>query len=181
MVRKQKADESSVATLDPPVVPSYGEIIRKRIRGDVSAYREIVTRAAAAGEQLSEAEILSAYETLQRLGFPPGQLEQDLAAVREHAKNKTRWSDHVAREPEERARLLEVEKELEQLKQRTNELRAQAHRLSFGSSMKAAGALQRCNELTLTYAHVLSDLEQAVEARARALRVDAAATAGVVA
>jgi hypothetical protein len=180
MVRKQKADESSVATLDPPVVPSYGEIIRKRIRGDVSAYREIVTRAAA-GEQLSEAEILSAYETLQRLGFPPGQLEQDLAAVREHTKNKTRWSEHVAREPEERARLLEVEKELEQLKQRTNELRAQAHRLSFGSSMKAAGALQRCNELTVTYAHVLSDLEQAVEARARALRVDAAATAGVVA
>lgn len=180
MVRKQKADESAVATLDPPVVPSYGEIIRKRIRDDVTAYREIVTRAAA-GEQLSEVEILSAYETLQRLGFPPGQLEQDLAAVREHTKNKTRWSEYVAREPEERARLLEVEKELEQLKQRTNELRAQAHRLSFGSSMKAAGALQRCNELTVTYAHVLSDLEQAVEARARALRVDAAATAGVVA
>ena len=173
MARKTNPEESATATLAAPPVPSYGEIIRKRIRTDLTSYRSVVSRAAA-GEQLSENEIVSAYETLGRLGYPPGQFEQDLAAVRDHAKHKARWSEFLAREPEERARHRQVEQELEELKNRINGLRAEAHRLSFGSGFKAAANLQRANELAATHGHVLADdLEQTVELRARALRVDA--------
>lgn len=173
MVRKQRSDDSAVATMDPPAVPSYREIIRRKILADVTSYRALVARAAA-GEQLPETAILAAYETLARLGFKPGQLEQDLAAVREHAKNKTKWAEYVAKEPEARARQREVDKELEELKQRVNALRAEAHRLSYSVGMKAVGYLQRCTRLQVEHAHVLSDnLDQAVELRAAALRVDA--------
>jgi hypothetical protein len=172
MVRKPKED-SAVATLDPPAIPTYSEIIRKRIRADVTSYRSLVSRAAS-GEQLSEAELIEAYETLGRIGYPPGQFEADLSATREHTKYKTRWAEFLAREPGERERQREVDRQIGELKQQLDTLKAEAHRLSFGSGLKAAANLQRANELAAQHSHVLSeDVDQVVEMRARALRVDA--------
>jgi hypothetical protein len=172
MVRKPKED-SAVATLDPPAIPTYSEIIRKRIRADVTSYRSLVSRAAS-GEQLSESELIEAYETLGRIGYPPGQFEADLSAIRDHAKYKARWAEYLAKEPEERERARAVDREIDELKKQLDTLKAEAHRLSFGSGLKAAANLQRCNELATAHNHVLAeDVDQVVEMRARALRVDA--------
>lgn len=172
MARRSK-DDSAVSTLDPPPVATYGEIVRKRIRADLVAYGDLVRRSVA-GEALSEDQLLAAYETLGRLGFPPGQFEQDLAAVREHTRTKAKWAEYLAKQPAERERARVVDQEIGELKKRLQELQAEAHRLSFGASLKAAANLQRANELATLHLHVLSeDVGQAVELRARALRVDA--------
>lgn len=169
--RKLSSDHSSgVATLEPPTVPSYSEVIRKRIRADLTAYRAMVARVVG-GEQLGEDEILTAYETLHRLGFNPGQLEADVSAIGEHKRNREKWEAAVAREPAERARGKEIAAEIDTLKKRIGELQLEARRLQ---GLKAVGYLQRCNQLADQFAHVVdADLDRAVETRARALKVDA--------
>lgn len=160
---------SAVATLEAPVVPSYSEIIRKRIRADIASYRAIVARVVA-GEQVPEPDIVAGYETLKRLGFNPGQLEVDVSAVREHKRNRDKWEAAVEAEPAERARSREINAEVDTLKKRIAELQLEGHRLS---STKSVGYLSRCNELVNGHYHVLAaDLEQAVEQRAAALKVD---------
>lgn len=163
--------EVGVATLEPPAtIPSLSDIIRKRIRSDLTSYRATVARVVA-GEQVGESDIVTAYETLERLGLDPSQLEADVSAVREHTRNYDKWEAAVAREPAERARLKEIGAELETIEKRMVELRLEARRLSGTKSM---GYVQRCRELASAHAHVLAeDIERAVELRARALRVHA--------
>lgn len=152
--------------------PTFADVARKRIRAALTVYRSLVEKAVA-GQQLGEEDMVSVYDSLERLKLAPFTFERDQAGIREHARNVEKWNAAVEREPAERERGRQVSEEITTLTKRLNELKAEAHRLSTSGPLKQAGYLQRVNQLVNDHPHVLIDLDKAVEVRAQAMRVDA--------
>lgn len=165
MTKTKKTGEDS-----PP--PTFADIARKKLRKRLTEYRAVVDRMVA-GEQLTEADMVNAYDILTGMGLPPYTFERDVQGVREHDRNLSKWNACQQREPADRERGRQIVEEITTLTKRLNELKTEAHRLSVSGSMKAAGYLQRVNELKTLHPHVLLPVDEAVDVRAAALKLDA--------
>ena len=165
---KTKTKNTDTTSAAPP---TFGEIARKKLRKRLTEYRGLVERAVA-GEQLTEEDMVTAYDILTSVGLAPYAFERDVQGVREHARNLARWEEYSAAEPAMRARGKQLAEEIATLTKRLNELKAEAHRIDTTASLKATGALQRVNELKTLHPHVLLPMDSAVEVRAKALKLD---------
>lgn len=165
---KTKTKNTDTTSTAPP---TFGEIARKKLRKRLTEYRGLVERAVA-GEQLTEEDMVAAYDILTSVGLAPYAFERDVQGVREHARNLARWEEYSAAEPALRARGKQLNEEIATLTKRLNELKTEAHRIDTTASLKATGALQRVNELKTLHPHVLLPMDSAVEVRAKALKLD---------
>lgn len=156
----------------PDTPPTFADIAKKKLRKRLTEYRALVERAVE-GEQLREEDLVNAFDCLTSMGIPPYAFDRDVAGVKDHARNLQRWTEWQEREPADRERGRQVAEEIATLTKRLNELKTEAHRLSVGVGMRAASCLQRVNELKALHPHVLLPIDEAVEVRAKALRLDA--------
>jgi len=155
-----------------PVAPlTFADIARKRIHQQLTAYRAVVEKAVA-GEQLTEGDMASVFDCLEKLQLPTYTFERDVQGSKDHARNAAKAADAEAREPELRERGRQIADEIATLTKRLNELKAESHRISVSGTMKVVGYIQRLNELKALHPHVLLPLEAAVEVRAKAMKVD---------
>jgi len=150
---------------------SYAEVARKRLRQRLTEYRAIVEQAVA-GKQLTEDQLGNVYDILSGIGLAPYTFERDVEGVKKHAQSLAKWHEYQQREPADRERQRVVGDEIKTLTEQLNGLKAEAHRLSMSLPLKAAGAGQRVNELKALHPHVLLDLDDAVDVRAKALKLD---------
>ncbi len=159
-------------TSPPEPPPTFGDIARKKIRQRLTEYRALVERAVA-GEQLTEEDMVNAYDILTSVGLAPYAFERDVLGVREHGRQEAKWREYEAAEPDLRIGGKLVAGEIAELTKRLNELKSEAHKIETTAAFKAAGAAQRVNELKSLHPHVLLPLDAAVDVRAKALKVDA--------
>lgn len=157
---------------EPALPLTFADVARKKMRERLTEYRAFVERAVA-GEQLTEDDTVRVYDILTSLGLAPLTFERDVQGAKEYARQQAKWSDYQAQEPVLRQRGKQVAEEIKTLTEQLNGLKAEAHRIEVVSAHKAAGALQRVNELKTFHPHVLLPIDEAVEIRARALKLDA--------
>ena len=156
---------------EPTPLLSYAAVARKRLRQRLTDYRSLV-EAAVAGKQLTEDQLGNIYDILSGIGLPSFAFERDVEGVKQHARSLAKWTEYQQRELTDRERQRVVGGEIKALTEQLNSLKAEAHRLSTSLPLKAAGACQRVNELKALHPQVLLDLDDAVDVRAQALKLD---------
>ncbi len=145
------------------------EIQEQKTRERITAYRELVTRAAS-GEQLGDADMTTASDLLDALGLPPYTWARDVQAKRDDdaaALDESRYRDA---EPDRQEREAELSSKVEAMEAELLTLRQELRNVATGEPMTLVNVLRRRNELRANHPHVLGDVEQAVAFRLQATR-----------
>jgi hypothetical protein len=144
--------------------PTMEEIQERKTRERITAYRELVARAAS-GDRLNDADMEQASELLEALGLPPFAWARDVEGRREHdavAAEELRLRDA---EPARRAREAELNERITTLEAELKTLTLEQRNVVLGDQGRVLNVMRRLNELRMLHPHVLADIEQAVSWR----------------
>jgi len=140
------------------------QIAERKMRDRLTAYRELVTRAAA-GEQLPEADLDTAVDLLDALGLPHYALRRDIQAQTEYDAASKAQDEARARRPANEKRLLEIAERLKTLDAEVVALKSERHALGVMADHTLGAYMTRRHELEAGHPHVLLSLEDAVRFR----------------
>lgn len=149
------------ATAEPVTLE---QIAKRKMRDRLTAYRELVTRAAA-GEQLPEVDLDKAVDLLDSLGLPHYALQRDIQARTEFDAASKAQDEARARRPANDKRLLEIAERLKTLDAELTALKSERHALGVVADNSLAAVMARRHELEAGHPHVLLPLEDAVRFR----------------
>jgi hypothetical protein len=157
--QKRKTKAADPLTMD--------EIQERKTRERITAYRALVTRAAA-GEQLSDDDLTTASDLLDGLGLPPFAWARDVAGQKAYAAATAEDAGLTAAEPVNADRLKAIDARLKAMDAELKTLREEQHDLAHVQVMRRVAIDRRLNELLVNHPHVFDDLEQAVALRLKA-------------
>lgn len=143
---------------------TFEQIAERKLRDKLTAYRELVARAAA-GEQLPEADLEAATELLSFLGLPSYSWARDCKAKGEYDAAVKAEAEARANRPAQEARLKAVMERLKALEKEVAELNAERHRLGPVTDNLLVFYGQRRRELETESPHVLAAMDDAVRFR----------------
>ena len=144
------------------------QIQERKTRERITAYRDLVTRAAA--RQQRDDDLTTASDLLDALGLPPYAWARDVAGKREDAAAAVDEARYREAEPARMEREQELGAKVSALDAELKALREQLQDAARREPMRLLNVLRRRNELRANHPHVLGDVEQAVAFRLQAKR-----------
>lgn len=151
----------------PP--PTMEEVQERKTRERLTAYRDLVARAAA-GEQLRDDDMSTASDLLDGLGLPPYAWIRDVQAKRDDDAAAEQEAGLRAAEPDRLARERDAAERLKALEDELKTVRQRLHQAATVEPMRLMNVQRVRNELRANHPHVLCDIEQAVAFRLQAKR-----------
>jgi phosphoglycerate-specific signal transduction histidine kinase len=148
---------------EPTTPPTFADIARKRVREQLTAYRELVMRQAG-GESLSEDDLSKVADLLEGLGLPDYSWPRDVEAAQRFTVSSGKLKAAVEAEPANRQRSLELAKELEALQAKLRTLHEELRRAQAGAG-KVAAYGQTLSRLQHDHPQALADIDTAVTVR----------------
>jgi len=148
---------------EPSPPPTLDGVARKKLRARLEEYRSLLAQQAA-GDELTEADLIRVAEILESLGLPDFAWTRDVEAVQRHAAVKAKFRTAVDAEPANRDRSVEVARELEALQAKLLALREELRRAQAGT-IKSTTYAQSMAQIEAEHPHAVGDIETAVTLR----------------
>jgi hypothetical protein len=148
----------------PP--PTMAEVQERKTLERLTAYRNLVARAAA-GEQLRDEDMGTASNLLDDLGLPPYAWARDVQAKRDDDAAAEQETGFRAAEPDRLARERDAAERVKALEEELKAMRQRLHQAATVEPMRLMNVLRVRNELRVNHPQMFADLVEAARLRIR--------------